>query len=42
VDSVLVGKLEGKKPHRRIEHRWEDNIIMYLKEIGCESVEKFM
>jgi hypothetical protein len=35
VDSVLVRKPEGKEPHGRLEHRWKDNIKMYLKEIGC-------
>jgi len=32
---VLVGKPEGKKPHGGPRHRWEDNIKMYLKEVGC-------
>jgi len=31
---VLVGKLEGKRPHGRPRHRWEDNIKMDLKEVG--------
>jgi hypothetical protein len=38
-NSVLVGKREGKKSYRKLEHRWEDNIKMYLKEIECEGVE---
>jgi hypothetical protein len=36
---VLVGKLEGKRQlgrHRRI---WEDNIKMYLREIGWDGVD---
>jgi len=29
-----VGKPEGKKPLRKPWRRWEDNIKMYLKEVG--------
>jgi hypothetical protein len=32
--SILVGKYEGKRPFGRPRHRWEDNIIMDLREIG--------
>jgi hypothetical protein len=35
VYSVLVGKPEGKRPLRRLRHRWEDNIKMDLQEVGC-------
>ena len=31
---VLVGKPEGKRPHGRPLHRWEDNIKMDLKKSG--------
>jgi hypothetical protein len=31
---VLVGKPEGKRPLERSRHRWEDNIKMYLREVG--------
>ena len=31
--SVLVGKLEGKRPLKRIRHRWEDNIKMNLQKV---------
>ena len=31
---VLVGKPEGKKPLGRPRRRWEDNIKMYLREVG--------
>jgi len=31
---VLVGKPEGKRPLGRPRHRWEDNIKMYLQEVG--------
>ena len=35
VHRVLVGKPEGKRPRRR----WEDNIKIYLQEVGggCED-----
>ena len=32
---VLMGKPEGKKPRRRPRGRWEDNVKMYLQEVGC-------
>ena len=32
---VLVVKREGKRLLGRSVHRWEDNIAMYLEEIGC-------
>jgi hypothetical protein len=31
---VLVGKPEGKKPLGRPKYRWQDNIKMYLREVG--------
>jgi hypothetical protein len=31
---VLVGKSEGKRPLGRPRCRWEDNIMMYLQEMG--------
>jgi hypothetical protein len=31
---VLVGKPEGRRPLGRPRHRWEDNIKMYLREVG--------
>jgi len=34
VHRVLVGKPEGKRPLGRPRHRWEDNIKMYLQEVG--------
>jgi hypothetical protein len=36
--SILVGKLEGKRPLGRPRHRWEDNIRMDVREIGWECV----
>ena len=35
---VLVGKPEGKRPLGRPRHRWEDNNIMDLQEVGCEGM----
>ena len=34
VHKVLVGKPEGKRPLGRPRRRWEDNIKMYLREMG--------
>jgi hypothetical protein len=31
----LVGKPEGKRALERTRHKWEYNINMDLKEIGC-------
>ena len=36
---VLVGKPEGKRPLGRPRRRWEDNIKMDLREVGCDSGE---
>ena len=33
---VLVGKPESKRPLRRPRRRWEDNIKMDLREVGCD------
>ena len=30
------GKPEGKRPLGRPRHRWEDNIRMDLREVGCD------
>ena len=30
-----MGKLKGKRPLGRPKCRWEDNISMDLKEVGC-------
>jgi hypothetical protein len=32
---ILVGRPEGRRPLRRPRRRWEDNIKMYLQEVGC-------
>jgi hypothetical protein len=36
---ILVGRLEGKRPQPRPRPRWEDNIRMYLREIGWGGVD---
>ena len=35
VYRVLVGKHEGKRSLGRPRRRWEDNIKIYLQEVGC-------
>jgi hypothetical protein len=35
VHSILVGKPEGKESLGKPNRRWEDNIKVYLREIGC-------
>jgi hypothetical protein len=37
--NILVGKPEGHKPLAIPWHRWEDNIRMDRREIGCEDVD---
>jgi hypothetical protein len=34
VYTILVGKLEGKRPLERPRRRWEDNIRINLRGIG--------
>ena len=36
---VLVGKPDGKGPLGRPRRRWEDNIKMDLREVGCAPGE---
>jgi hypothetical protein len=36
---VLMGKPEGKTPLRRSRRRWEGNIKMDLREVGCEDMD---
>jgi hypothetical protein len=40
VYRVLVGKPEGKRPLGRPKRRWDDNIKMYLQEIGYGSMDR--
>jgi hypothetical protein len=39
VYRVLVGKHEGKRPLGRRRHRWENNIMMDLLEVGCGGMD---
>jgi hypothetical protein len=39
VYKVLVGKPEGKRPLGRPRRRWEDEIIMDLRESGLGGVD---
>jgi len=39
VYRVLVGKPEGRRPLGRPRLRWEDNIRMNLREVGCGCVD---
>jgi hypothetical protein len=41
VYRILVGKPEGKRQLGRHRPRWDDNIKMDLKEVGCESMDWF-
>ena len=36
---VLVGKHVGKRPSGMPRRRWEDNIRMDLREVGCDPGE---
>ena len=36
---VLVGKPEGKRTLGRSRRRWEDNIKIDLREVGCGSMD---
>ncbi|KAJ4443949.1 hypothetical protein ANN_05738 [Periplaneta americana] len=37
--KLLVGRSEGKRPLGRPRRRWEDNIKMDLREVGCDDRE---
>ena len=36
---VLMGKPEGKRPLVSPRRRWEDNIMMYLQEVGYGGMD---
>jgi hypothetical protein len=36
---ILVRKPEGKKPLGRPRRRWVDNIIIDLREVGCDGTD---
>jgi hypothetical protein len=38
VNRVLIGRPEGKRPLGRPRLRWEDNIKMYLRDIGFDGM----
>jgi len=40
VHRVLVGKREGKRPLGRPRRRWEDNIRIDHREVGCGCVDR--
>jgi hypothetical protein len=35
VYRILVGKPVGKRPLGRLRSRWEDNVRLGLREVGC-------
>jgi hypothetical protein len=37
--KIVIRKSEGKRPFKRLRHRWEDNIGMDLQDIGLEGVD---
>jgi hypothetical protein len=39
VYSVSVGKTKEKRPMGRPRRRWEDNIKIDLKEVGCGDMD---
>jgi hypothetical protein len=39
VYRVLMGKPEGRRPLGRPRRRWEDNVRMDLREVGCGCVD---
>jgi hypothetical protein len=39
VYRILVGKPEGKRPPGKLRRRWEDNIKIDVKEVGCRSMD---
>jgi hypothetical protein len=39
VCRFLVGKLEGKRPLGRLNRRWENNMGVDIKEVGCGGVD---
>jgi len=36
---VLVGKPEGRRTLARLRNRWQDNIKIYLQEVGWEGID---
>jgi hypothetical protein len=38
VYRVLLGKPERRRPLGKPRRRWEDNIKLYLQELGCGGI----
>jgi hypothetical protein len=36
---LLMGKHEGRRPHGRPRHRWEDNIEIDVRQVGWGSMD---
>jgi hypothetical protein len=36
--KIFVKKVKGKRPLWKPMHRWEDNVNVPLREIGCDDV----
>jgi hypothetical protein len=39
VYKLLVGKPKGKRPLGSPRHRWVDNVMMDLGEVGCGDLD---
>jgi hypothetical protein len=39
VYRVLVGRPEVKRPLGRPRRRWEDNVKLYVQEVGCGGID---
>jgi hypothetical protein len=39
VYRIFVGKRKGKRPLGRLSRRWEDNINMYLRDVGWGEMD---
>jgi len=39
VYRVLLGKQAGKRPLGKLRHRWVDNIMTDLQELGCGNMD---
>jgi hypothetical protein len=37
--NILLGRAEGRRPLGRPRRRWEDNIKIDIREIGCGDVD---
>jgi hypothetical protein len=39
-DRIVVGRAEENRPLGRHKHRWEDNIKMYLQDVGWVILDR--